>query len=235
MSRAPRLLAVLLAATVLLAGCASAPRVPAADGSAPGSSPAAGEPAAPCARFSCWPGGLVALTGGYGVRLWRPPAPVGSSAAVMSSTPVLELLRGGVHQQWWSASMGFAWTAGLTCLSSGPEPNCAVIAVEGAHAGSAELVVLRGGRLVASPEARVVFDSGAPRAVDLDHDGYLDIIGVDNDYRPSFAAGHNFWATYRFHDNALTEIGCEPQPTRAASPPRQFLHGPCPRPAGASS
>lgn len=234
MSRAPRLLAVLLASLVLLAGCASSSRVPAGVGS-PSSAASASQPAPPCARLSCRPGAVVALTGGYGVRLWQVSGSDGTSSAVLSSTPVLELVRSGAHQQWWPASMGFAWTASLTCLSSGPEPNCAVMASEGAHAGSAELVVLRGGRLVASPEARVVFDSGAPHAVDLDHDGYLDIIGVDNDYRPNFAAGHNFWATYRFHDSVLTETGCAPQLTRAASPPTQFLHGPCPRPAGASS
>ena len=175
------------------------------------------------------------LTGGYGIRLWRPATPNGSSDAMLSSTPVLELLRGGQHVQWWSASMGFAWTASLTCLSTGPEPNCAITAIEGAHAGSAELVVLRGGQLVAPPEARVVFDSGAPLAVDLDHDGYLDIVGVDNDYQPNYATGHNFWATYRFHDDVLTETGCTPMPTRAGSAPTRFLDGPCPRPASAAA
>jgi hypothetical protein len=95
------------------------------------------------------------------------------------------------------------------------------------------MVVLRSGALVGPARTRVVFDSGAPYAADLDGDGYLDVVGSDSDYQPSYATGHNFWATYRFGADALIETGCAPRPSRAAPRPDQLLFGPCPsRPGG---
>jgi hypothetical protein len=173
------------------------------------------------------------LRGGYSVRLWLSPAPTSSDNSALSSTPVIELLRDTVHVQWLSVSLGFPWTAHLTCLAATVEPNCVVTSIAGAHAGAAEVVLLRAGALIAPPQARVVFDTGAPHAVDLDHDGYLDIVGSDNDYQPDYASGHNFWATYRFHADALTETGCVPAPVRPEQPPDHLLYGQCPaRPGG---
>ena len=172
------------------------------------------------------------LGNGWSVRLWLSPTPSGVDGSI-AGTPVLELLRDSLHVQWWTATMGLAWEAGLTCLATGPEPNCVVSSVEGAHAGSAEMVLLRSGALVGPARTRVVFDSGAPYAEDLDGDGYLDVVGSDSDYQPSYATGHNFWATYRFGADALVETGCAPRPSGTALHPDRLLFGRCPsRPGG---
>jgi len=189
---------------------------------------ASAEPA-PCARWSCRAGNPIPLGSGWSVRLWLSPAPDGKDSSILSSTPVVELLHDSSHVQWWIATIGFGWAANLTCLSGGPEPNCVVTAIEGAHAGSAEIVLLRSGALVNPPRARVVFDSGAPSAADLDGDGYLDVVGSDNDYLPNYATGHNFWVTYRLHGDALTETGCAP---RSEPQPDRLLVGPCPKRPG---
>jgi hypothetical protein len=84
--------------------------------------------------------------------------------------------------------MGFASTANLTCLAGGPEPNCVVTSIAGVHAGSPEMVLLRSGALIGPPRTRA-FDSSVPHSEDLDHDGYLDVVGSDNDYQPNYAAG----------------------------------------------
>ena len=218
---------------VLSAGCGqSSPRTSPGSTKRPATTAASAEPA-PCARWSCRPGHPIPLGNGMSVRLWLSPTP-GSADGSIASTPVLELLRNSLHVQWWIATMGLAWEASLTCLAAGPEPNCVVASVAGAHAGSAEMVLLRSGALVGSPRTRVVFDSGAPYAEDLDGDGYLDIVGSDNDYQPNYATGHNFWATYRFRADALIETGCAPRPSPTAPRPDHLLLGPCPSgPSGA--
>jgi hypothetical protein len=219
---------------VLSAGCErSSPRTSPGSSGRPAATAGSAEPA-PCARSSCRAGDPIPLGSGWSVRLWSSPTPGGGVGSI-AATPVLELLRDARHVQWWIASMGFAWEASLTCLAAGPEPNCVVASVEGAHAGSAEVVLLRSGALVGPARARVVFDSGAPDAADLDGDGYLDVVGSDSDYRPSYATGHNFWATYRFGADALVETGCAPRPSVTAPRPDHLLFGPCPsRPGGAA-
>jgi hypothetical protein len=222
---------VLLAA--LSAGCGpSSPRTSPGSTGQPAATAASAE-SAPCARWSCRPGNPIPLGSGFSVRLWLSPTPDGTDSTSLSRTPVVELLHDSLHVQWWIATMGFAWAANLTCLASEPEPNCVVTSSEGAHAGSAEMVLLRSGALVSPARTRVVFDSGAPYAGDLDGDGYLDVLGSDNDYLPNYATGHNFWATYRFHADALTETGCAPRPSGPEPQPDHLLFGPCPsRPGG---
>ncbi len=226
-----------LALSLLLSGCATAAKHPdrsvPAGGSSTGSlSPTAGpssSSAAPCKQWSCVPNRGEQLGGGYTVRLWSSAAPT-AVVAPDRSTPVLELLHDGSHQQWWVGHSGFGWGATLTCLPAGPAVpgHCVVLADVGSHAGSAELVLLRDGLLSGPPQASATFDAGRPIAADLDHDGWLDVLGTDNDYQPSYATGHNFWATYRFTGEALQRTGCAPRRTAAAAPPTTLLTGICP-------
>ncbi len=211
-----RVVAAALLVVPLVAGCASQRH---ADSTPV---PPASQPVAvPCAAYHCTAQPAIALTGGYAVRLWSFPAP----AVPDSATPVVELLSGGQHVSWWSGRLGFAWTATLTCLATA-EPNCVVSSALGAHAGSAEILLLRSGALVSPPAASVTFDSSQPTARDLDGDGLLDVVGMENDYQPNFAQGHNYWATYRLATAALHRSGCAP--VTSSVPPTTLLTGRCP-------
>lgn len=184
---------------------------------------------APCKQWSCTPELPVQLGGGYSVRLWSSVAPT----AVLEpdrSTPVLQLLRDGRHLQWWQGRSGFGWEAKLDCLAAhGTIPaQCAVLAEVGSHAGIAQLVVLSDGTLTSPNRASVSFDGGRPMSTDLDRDGWLDVLGTENDYQPNYANGHNFWATYRFDGETLQRTGCLLRRTLAGPPPATLLTGACP-------
>jgi len=217
--------------SLLLAGCAGSGRHPSAPagGSSTAKSGSAGSSTPPCRQWSCAPQPLVQLGAGYSVRLWSSATP-SSALSPDRSTPVLELLRDGQHLQWWAGQSGFGWTAKLTCLPAGASSlaHCAVLSEVGSHAGIGELVLLSSGALTSPAQASVSFDGGRPTAADLDQDGWLDLIGTENDYQPNYATGHNFWATYRFADGALLRTGCAPRPTATAPPPDRLLTGDCP-------
>lgn len=227
-----------LCSTLALAGCASSgkhPSAPAAGGASTANSgrsdsTAAGSPSdAPCRQWSCAPQQSVQLGGGYSVRLWSSAMPT-ASLSPDRSTPVLELLQDGQHRQWWVGRSGFGWTTKLDCRPAGESSvaQCAVLAEVGSHAGVAELVFLRAGALSSPSQASVSFDGGRPMSADLDHDGWLDVVGTENDYQPNYATGHNFWATYRYADGGLERTGCAPRRTTAEPPPDRLLTGPCP-------
>jgi len=211
-----RIAAAVLAALLASAGCAAAskrtpsPAVPVS---------AAAETTAPCVQFRCVPGPLLALPDGYQTRLWTSPPP----AAGDRSVPVVELLHAGTHVAWWSGRLGTGYSAHLTCLGSA----CLVVSTLGAHGGAVETLLFAAGAFTAPATASVEFDSGTPVVQDLDSDGQLDVIGVENDYTPNFAQGHNYWATYRLVGSRLVRTGCEL--TRAdPAPPTALLTGRCP-------
>ena len=174
------------------------------------------------------------LGDGFSARLWSSAAPTGL-AEPDRSTPVVELLRDGRHLQWWQSGSGFGWAAALECrpASVAVTAHCAVLAEVGSHAGLAQLVLLRAGTLSAPSGASVSFDGGRPLAADLDGDGWLDVLGTENDYQPDYATGHNFWASYRFDGTSLQRTGCTPRPTSATPAPVRLLTGACPVVAGA--
>ncbi|MEO7260632.1 MAG: hypothetical protein ABI047_05160 [Jatrophihabitantaceae bacterium] len=238
-------LAVGVALGVALAGCAGSGKGPGAGGSAtagpssaatdstsPGSATGSSEP--PCKPWSCTPEQAVQLGGGYSVRLWSSAAPT-SAPSPDRSTPVLQLLQNGKHLQWWVGRSGFGWATKLDCLPAGAAAaaHCAVLAEVGSHAGTAELVLLRSGVLDSPAQAIASFDGGRPMAADLDHNGWLDVLGTENDYQPNYATGHNFWATYRFDGASLHRTGCTPRPTLATPQPERLLTGACPVVSGA--
>jgi hypothetical protein len=244
--RIAMLLGSALAVSVALAGCAGSgdkAERPAAgsttpsgsgatQGSTPGSAPsgpATGSAEAPCRQWSCTPGKPVQLGGGHSVRLWSTTAPT-AALSPDRSTPVLELLHEGQHRQWWVGQAGFGWTTKLDCLpaTGKASAHCAVLAEVGSHAGTAEYVVLRSGSLVSPAQASVTFDGGRPLAADFDQDGWLDVLGTENDYQPNYASGRNYWATYRMADGSLLRTGCLPRRTTTEAPPERLLTGECP-------
>lgn len=198
---------------VILTGCAAASRPP----STPSVVPAA--VTAPCASFHCAPGDTIALSGGYSARLWSSPPP----AAGDRSVPVVELLRGNEHVSWWVGRLGSGWSADLNCRNDA----CLVGSSLGAHGGAIETLLLRNGTFIAPATASVEFDSGTPTIKDLNGDGNLDVIGTENDYRPNFAQGHNYWATYQLDGGRLIRTGCTPVAGHPATP-TALLTGACP-------
>ena len=220
-------LAAVAVGIALIAGCASS--------STPASTvPVQGQDAvpvktvpAPCAASGCAPGTVQQLGSGYAVRLWSTPTPDASDSQALRSTPVLELLQDGRHAGWWTGRIGYGWAATVHCLATAGGPNCVVLAEAGAHAGVAEVVLLAADGVLVSPAtASVIFDSGTPLAADLDHDGRLDVIGIENDYLPDYASGHNYWTTYRLSGNSLRQTGCTPI---SRTVPTALLTGRCPK------
>lgn len=196
-------------ALVLAAGCGSSQRS------------AAPIPAS-CHQWACVARQTVDLPDHHTVTLW-----LGGNPQDYQSRPVIELLDRGVAVQWWISPQGDGWTGSLTCNTSGPEPNCDLLDSVGMHAGVAEMVILRGGRLVHPADAQVTTNSVGMSAADLNGDGYLDVIGSTNDYRPNYAQGHTYWQTFRYDNGRLVVTGCAPQ-ARGSAAPSHLLTGPCP-------
>jgi hypothetical protein len=217
--------AVVLLTTV--AGCGSAPgevegkHTPTREPSST-SAPSPAPPPPRCQAWECQARQTVNLTSGWTVRLWR-----GGDQQNYASRPVVELLHNKVAVQWWISPRGDGWNGSLTCLTSGPEPNCDLIDSLGMHAEVAEMLILRAGRLVHPPGAEAITNSVGMRAADLNRDGYLDVIGTSNDYLPNFAQGRVYWQTFRYEDGRLTVTGCARQSNNAPAPGR-LLTGTCP-------
>lgn len=186
--------------------------------SAPGPMP----PPARCRVWGCRPRQTIELTRSWTVRLWLSTDELNSH-----SRPVVQLLHGPVAVQWWISPQGDGWEGSLTCLTSGREPNCDLIDSRGMHAQIAEMLILRGGRLVHPARAEAISNSFGMRAVDLNGDRYLDVIGTTNDYRPNFAQGHNYWQTFRYQNGQLRLTGCAPKSGNAPAP-SSLLTGTCP-------
>jgi hypothetical protein len=204
---------------VLLAGCAASTHAQARPAAAPTMTVPA--PTAPCAPYRCVPGPAIGLADGHAARLWTSAQPADGDAS--ASTPVVELLQRGQHLSWWTGRLGVGWSARLSCLPT----DCMLSTGLGAHGGVVQALVLQGQQLISPPTASVEFDSGVPLVADLNGDGLLDVLGLENDYRPNFAEGHNFWATYRFTGTALQRTGCLPY-TAGGVRPAALLTGPCP-------
>lgn len=217
----------LAAGLSLLAGCAASSKpVVAVPAQARDAAPVKAV-LAPCAAFDCTAGAVQQLGGGYSVRLWSAAPPSATDSQALRSTPVLELLHGGQHSSWWTGRIGYGWGSSLRCLATAGAPNCVVLAQAGAHAGVAEVALLAADGVLTSPAtASVIFDSGTPVAADLDHDGRLDVIGIENDYLPDFASGHNYWTTYRLNGSSLKQTGCTPV---SKTVPTALLTGRCPK------
>ncbi len=178
---------------------------------------------AQCGQWGCRPQQTEQLTDGYAVTLWLSP-----NQQDYRSRPVVQLLDHAVAVQWWISPQGDSWNGSVTCDTKSAHPNCALLDTTGMHAGVAEILLLQEGHLVHPQGAEATADSGAMRAADLDGDGYLDVIGSTNDYKPNYAQGHNFWQTFRYAAGRLVATGCAPEPTGSAAP-THLLTGACPK------
>lgn len=159
---------------------------------------------------------------GYQIKIW-----VGTDQLNYRSHPVLELEHFGQVVQRWVAPKGDGWGGSLTCLAHARTPHCVLTDSAGMHASVAEMVLLQGGHLVHPSGAELTANSPGTRAVDLNGDGWLDIVAVTNDYKPDYAQGQNYWQTARYNDGRFVVTGCQVQ-QRGAPMPTHLLSGACP-------
>jgi hypothetical protein len=214
------------ALAIALTGGSVALATTAASPSEPRPLAAAGPP--DCLSQRCRQSEVVTLAHGYAIALWLTPET--GTAADYAATPHLELLRDNVAVQWLSPLVEGpdAWDGQLTCETKGKVQDCALVGTLGAHSGYGGVVVLRAGRLVTTPADWIVTSSAGVHAADLDHDGYLDLEGPVNDYKPDYADGTNYWQTLRFTANGLASTGCEPEPASGSPAPTALQTGACP-------
>lgn len=173
-----------------------------------------------CVIGTCTKAQTVSVGGGYAISIWHAGA-----LGDFRTKPVVELSRDGVAVQWWLWPVGDGWSGALSCRAQ----QCVLTDGDGAHSSVAQVMLLRGGRLVAPARAAVVADLPTVLARDLDGDGDLDVVALDSDYTPNFAQGHLFWHTYRFGDDQLASTGCVPKTGPA---PTRLVTRPCPSRAG---
>jgi hypothetical protein len=128
---------------------------------------------------------------------------------------VLELTQDGVPVDW--HALDDQSPSQLVCLA-GAAANCVVIGYTGAHGATATVwrLALSSARL--SQAATADADTPSMAAQDLNGDGFLDVLGLQNDYTPDYATGHLQWQTWLFDGRNLTSTGCTPP--AAAPPPR---------------
>lgn len=169
-----------------------------------------------CADWTCTRAQTASLGGGYAISIWH-----AGKAGDYRTKPVVELSRDGVAVQWWPWPMGDGWSGALACRGQ----QCVLTDSDGVHSSVAQVVLLRGGRLVAPAEASVVADLRTVLARDLDGDGDLDVVVLDSDYTPNFAQGHLFWHTFRFDGDRLASTGCV---AKTGAAPTQLATQACP-------
>jgi hypothetical protein len=211
-----------LCLVLLAAGCASSSQhggSPATTSSPKAKPHAVAMPAA-CQSWHCYARQTRQLGNDAAVTLWA-----AAGQQNFRSRPMLSLTVQGVPVQWWTLPKGDGWNGSLTCLVATQEPNCVVVDSLGMHASVGEMVLLRNGHLV--PTAEAVADAPGMNAVDLDRDGYLDVIATVNDYTPNFAQGHNYWQTRRYSAGRFMVTGCALQ-QQGLPAPTQLLDGACP-------
>jgi hypothetical protein len=189
----------------------SSPAVP------PNSAPASPPPE--CPRGTCPQVDSVALGNGYVIILRGNDGYGGGAGA-----SVVELTSGGVPV-FWSATANET-PGGLACSTAGATPNCVVVDYTGAHASVATAWTLARGTLHRG--ATVSSDTPGMSGRDLDADGFVDVVALQNDYTPDYATGKVYWQTWVSDGNHLTGTGCT-SPSHTPTPaPTQPVSGSCP-------
>lgn len=118
---------------------------------------------------------------------------------------VLELTEAGVPVDWHATDD--RQPGQLSCIG-GAVANCVVIDYQGAHSASA--TVWRLGRDSATLAKMASADADTPSmsARDLNGDGFVDVIGLQNDYQPDYVTGQVQWQTWVFDGKNLSSTGC---------------------------
>ncbi|MGI9092158.1 MAG: hypothetical protein ACR2FF_01640 [Mycobacteriales bacterium] len=137
---------------------------------------------------------------------------------------VVELRSGTSARQW--ALITQTYSGAMHCSTKTEHLHCVVVASVGAHSYQAQLYLVNSGALVAPPP--IAADSGIV-VRDLDGDGDLDVLAEDSNYKPSYADGGLYWATYLLQNGTYARTGCTTPVYNAAPPtPAGAVHGSCP-------
>lgn len=198
-----------------------APSTSAAVSSAPlsSSAPAPTPVAAPkaCAAGKCTKIRSADLDGGYTATVYSGPSPSGQLAA-----EYLQLALGGVSV-FWKVTDGYS--PGQLVCSPTPAPNCAVEDGFGAHASSARGLARIGNALIQFDEA--TSDTPITDVQDLNGDGWIDVVSVQNTYEPDYATGKVFWMTSLSNGKKFIATGCTPAKKKLAPKPSAPVSGTC--------
>jgi hypothetical protein len=180
--------------------------------------PVAQPPPPQCPGAACPELATAALGNGFVAILRNGQASDGSVGA-----SVLELTENGVAVDW--HGVNGETPAHLTCLP-GAAAHCVVVDYAGAHGASASVWRLGLDSATFAKTATVAADTPTMSARDLNHDGFLDVLGLQNDYTHDYATGKVQWQTWLFDGKTLSSTGCTalatappPRPTAPATAP----------------
>ena len=181
----------------------------------PVAQPAPGQcPNAACAELA-----TASLGNGFVAILRSGQATDGSVGA-----SVLELTQNGVAVDW--HAVNGETPAHLTCLA-GAAGNCVVVDEVGAHGATATVwrLGLNSAKLTKSATAQA--DTPSMSGRDLNGDGFMDVVGLQNDYTPDYATGKVQWQTWLFDGKNLSSTGCTPLATSPPPRPTAAVTGAC--------
>jgi hypothetical protein len=192
--------------------------------STPPTSSPPGAPSAASAPAAC-PGGTCrqvlssSLISPYSVIVRANSAYGGGAGAT-----IVELTASGVAVSW-TVRPGES-PAQISCQSSPDRSNCVLVDNVGAHGSTATVLRLAGGTLAVG--SSVVATTPQMQATDVNHDGWVDAIGLQNTLKPDYATGTVYWQTWTSNGTQLTSTGCTPPTHTPPSPPSAPLLGQCP-------
>lgn len=88
--------------------------------------------------------------------------------------------------------------------------HCFVVAVVGAHGGVMNVFAVGAAGQLAdvSQGGELSTDTPDLRARDLDGDGIAEVLGLENDYQPTYAEGTNYWLVWAWRGGRYAQNGC---------------------------
>jgi hypothetical protein len=185
----------------------------------PGGPSTAVPPPPSCPQATCRQQLSASLTAPYTVAVWAAPASAGNLPAA-----VVELAANGAAVSW--TTLANQSPSQLSCISDPGRSNCVIVGTTGAHSSVASVWRLTAGALVQG--ASVQAATPTMQAGDLNSDGWVDVAGLQNDYTPNYAAGKEYWQTWRSDGVQLTSTGCTAPSHSVGNPPTVLLTGNCP-------
>lgn len=170
-----------------------------------------------CPANSCHVRLTASIGGADGVAVWSNDA--------QHSTIVVGTVNGAARS---SSVLPDESPAQLSCQTRGEQSNCILVDLVGAHGSIAHLIRDNNGSVVLGATASASTPTMA--ANDLNGDGWVDVVALQNDYQPSYVNGHVYWQTWLSDGTALKSSGCSGKSTvaEAAPAPTAPLTGSCP-------